>query len=165
MFADRLKKARKRKNMYQKELAAALGVSRSAVTSWETGARVPEFETLKLLADVLEVSTDYLLGRTDDPTPKAADTPPPKQDPLSELLQRFETRNPDTLTVEEALDIVLRSDHIMFNGKPIGEMDEDILLDIRDTIVAVLKALVSKKAAAGMKGVVGNCLAAGVGAG
>lgn len=167
MFSQRIKSLRKSKGWTQEKLAEMLNVSRSTVAGWEAPSKsnFPDREMLLRIADLFNVSMDYLLGRTDDPTPKAADTPPPKQDPLSELLQRFETRNPDTLTVEEALDIVLRSDHVMFNGKPVGKLDEDVLLDIRDTVVAVLKALVSKKAAAGMRGVMGNCLAAGVGAG
>ncbi|MGB9826072.1 MAG: helix-turn-helix domain-containing protein [Desulfofundulus sp.] len=165
MFSERLKEARKKKNLLQKELATLLGVSRTTVTSWENGTRVPEFETLRRIADVLEVSVDYLLGRTDDPSPKPLEQKTEKEDPLTDLLKRFEKRNPDTLTVEEALDLILRSDHVMFNGKPIGKMDEDILLDIRDTVVAVLKILVSKKAVVGVKGVASSCLAAAAGAG
>lgn len=154
MFSDRLKNARKKKKMYQKELAAILGVSRSAVTAWETGARFPEFGTLKRMADVLEVSVDYLLGRTDDPTPKKDDFQA-KKDPLFKLLE-----NPDSLTVEEALDMVFKSSHIMFNGKPIGELNNDILEDIRDTVVALLKyKAFLKKAAVGMKGGNELCLA------
>ena len=166
IFSQRIKYLRKQRGWTQEKLAEILNVSRSTIAGWEapSKANFPDREMLLKIANLFNVSMDYLLGRTDGPTPKTDDSPA-KQDSLSELLQRFETRNPDTLTVEEALNLVLRSDHIMFNGKPIGEMDEDILLDIRDTVVAVLKALVSKKAAAGMREVRGNCLAVGVGAG
>ncbi|WP_051276382.1 helix-turn-helix domain-containing protein [Desulfovirgula thermocuniculi] len=172
MFPQRLKEVRKKKNLLQKELASMLGVSRAAVTSWENGSRVPEFETLQRIADVLEVSVDYLLGRTDDPTPKSArqemrkeaekslrsykkqeedtkqkeiESPKPARLTVAELLQRFADRDPETLTVEEALDMVLRSDHVMFDGVPVGhELDEDVLLDIRDAMVYFLKFLLKQ---------------------
>jgi len=161
MFSDRLKNARKKKKLYQKELAAILGVSRSAVTAWETGARFPEFETLKRMADVLEVSVDYLLGRTDDPSPKNPDRQAEK-DPLFKLLEE----NPDSITVEQALEFLLKSSHVMFDGKPVGELNNDILQDIRDTVIALLKYKASlKKAAASVKGVVNLCPAALLGAG
>jgi len=75
-------------------------------------------------------------------------------------------QNPDSLTVEEALDMVLKSPHVMFDGKPVGEMDEDILMDIRDTVVAILKYKANlKKAVAGMRGVLSDCLAVVAGMG
>ncbi|NHM27964.1 helix-turn-helix transcriptional regulator [Desulfofundulus sp. TPOSR] len=94
MFSERLKEARKKKNLLQKELATLLGVSRTTVTSWENGTRVPEFETLRRIADVLEVSVDYLLGRTDDPSPKPLEQKTEKEDPLTDLLKRFEKETP-----------------------------------------------------------------------
>lgn len=53
---------RKQKGYTQKKLANALGVSRAAVSMWETGASQPDNETLVRLAQLLEVTTDTLLG-------------------------------------------------------------------------------------------------------
>jgi transcriptional regulator with XRE-family HTH domain len=39
----------------------------SSIAHFEAGARKPSFDTLRKLANALEVTTDYLLGRTDDP--------------------------------------------------------------------------------------------------
>jgi len=65
-FGKRLKQLREERNpkIYQKELADAIGVSRQAITMWETGQRIPESETLQKLADFFNCSVDYLLGRT-----------------------------------------------------------------------------------------------------
>ncbi len=43
------------------------GLQPAAVSHFETGARKPSFNNLKRLADALEVTTDFLLGRVDNP--------------------------------------------------------------------------------------------------
>lgn len=68
-FPERLKKLRKEKNLYQKELAEILGVSRPTISQYEAGTRRPDNETLEKLADYFKVSIDYLLGRTDERSP------------------------------------------------------------------------------------------------
>lgn len=65
---DRIKETRTRLNMGQKEVAYALGVSQPTVSAWESGGKDPTVENLSALAELFRVSTDYLLGRTDDPT-------------------------------------------------------------------------------------------------
>lgn len=52
----------------QQELAEKLGISRSTIGMYETGAREPDFETLELIADFFNVDTDYLIGRTTQTT-------------------------------------------------------------------------------------------------
>jgi len=68
-FAERLKQLRLQHGLTQKELAKVMGVSSSAVGMWEIGRNEPDYKTLKRLADFFDVSIDYLLGKTDDPTP------------------------------------------------------------------------------------------------
>lgn len=63
---------RKKKNMIQQQLAEAVGVSKTTVVDWEKGRYFPEGENLTKLAGVLEVSSSYLLGETDDPAPASA---------------------------------------------------------------------------------------------
>ena len=65
LFKDRLKELRKEKNLSQTELAKDLEVSQRSVSSWETGFRQPDFETLEKLAKYFGVTSDYLLGLTD----------------------------------------------------------------------------------------------------
>ena len=54
-----------KEGLSQFEVAKFLNISRQAYSSYETGRRQMNFETLCLLADFFEVSTDYLLGRQD----------------------------------------------------------------------------------------------------
>ena len=64
-FGERLKAARTAKHMSQQALADIIGKSLNTVGLYERGLRQPSLETLCLLADTLEVSSDYLLARTD----------------------------------------------------------------------------------------------------
>lgn len=65
-FAERLRKTRKEKGMKLREVATHLGMTTRAYQYYEGGRRRPDFETLVMLADLLEVTADYLLGRTDE---------------------------------------------------------------------------------------------------
>jgi transcriptional regulator with XRE-family HTH domain len=68
IFKERLKTAREQLRRWnQSELAGKAGLPPSSIAHFETGARKPSFETLHKLANALEVTTDYLLGRVDDP--------------------------------------------------------------------------------------------------
>lgn len=60
-----LRTLRNAKNYSQQKLANIIGVSRSTIAMWETGASQPDNDTLKRLADLFGVSVDYLLGRDD----------------------------------------------------------------------------------------------------
>lgn len=66
IFAERLQKARKSKNVSQKELADALGMSKSAFSRYENGDREPRLETLANISIALETPVEYLLGLTDE---------------------------------------------------------------------------------------------------
>lgn len=66
IFQERLRTARESRELSQGELAQRSGLQASAVSHFETGTRKPSFDNLKRLADALRVTTDYLLGRSDD---------------------------------------------------------------------------------------------------
>lgn len=65
MFGEKLKKLRMDKNMTQQELAKILKISSSTIGMYEQNRRSPDIETLKLIADYFQCSTDYLLGKND----------------------------------------------------------------------------------------------------
>lgn len=62
---NRLKYLRNEKKITQRQLAKLLNLSSSTIAMYETGKRKPDCETLQRIADFFDVSTDYLLGRTD----------------------------------------------------------------------------------------------------
>lgn len=64
-FGELLVQLRNNKKIFQKELASYLNVSIGTISNYENGIHTPDLSTLCKLADYFDVSTDYLLGRTD----------------------------------------------------------------------------------------------------
>lgn len=60
----RLKELRLEKRLQQDQLAALVILEKSSISMYENDMRQPSFKTLVRLADVLNVTTDFLLGRT-----------------------------------------------------------------------------------------------------
>ncbi|TXH15682.1 MAG: XRE family transcriptional regulator [Hyphomicrobiaceae bacterium] len=66
VFATRIKSLRRARRLSQQELAKALGVHPGHYSRYETQDSLPSLLTLVSIADYFEVSTDYLLNRTDE---------------------------------------------------------------------------------------------------
>ncbi len=66
IFPSRLRSTREKRALNQAELAKRAGLQASAVSHFETGTRKPSFDNLRRLADALDVTTDYLIGRVGD---------------------------------------------------------------------------------------------------
>jgi len=65
-FSKRVKELRKARKMTQRQMADALGITERSYQRYEAESN-PNNETLIKLADYFDVSTDYLLGRSDNP--------------------------------------------------------------------------------------------------
>lgn len=98
MIGQRIRDLRKQKRMSQTELAKSAGVSQTTVTAWETGKAEPSSSAVAKLADIFNVTTDYLLGR------------PNKQ----------ETKKDD---VELSGDDVIMT----WRGKPLSDEDRELI--------------------------------------
>ena len=83
-IGSKLAQARKTANLTQEQLAEQLGVTRQAVSRWESDAAYPETDNIVRTAQLLNVSCDYLLR--DDIA--AGDTEAPLPDPVSRLLKQ-----------------------------------------------------------------------------
>ena len=101
MLFERVKELCKKRGISISELENRIGFGKNSIYKWKTQS--PKRETLQKVADYFHVSTDYLLGRTDEPNAGVAP----------------EERK---LTVEEALASVMSSD-----GKPLTDNDREIL--------------------------------------
>ena len=64
-IGDRIKELRKEKNFSQSQLARRIGVSQKAVDYWELGTNEPKASYIVKLAELFEVSADFLLGIDD----------------------------------------------------------------------------------------------------
>lgn len=83
-LAKKMIELRKQNGLSQQDLADRLGVSRQAISRWETGAVQPLADSVKSLAQVFQVSTDYLLNDdldTPTPPPTAQPAPTPQEEP------------------------------------------------------------------------------------
>ena len=69
--ADRIQQLRKARGLSQEALAEAIGVSRQAVSKWESEQSMPDIEKIILLSDYFDVSTDYLLKGIEESEPLA----------------------------------------------------------------------------------------------
>lgn len=67
-FKNIFRQLRISSGLTQVEFSKRIGISRSTIGMYETGAREPDFETLEKIADFFNVDIDYLLGRTDKTT-------------------------------------------------------------------------------------------------
>ena len=69
-FGEKLQSLRQRAGMSQDQLAERLEVSRQAVSRWERDETMPETDKVVALADIFDVTTDYLLR----PQPESSET-------------------------------------------------------------------------------------------
>lgn len=65
-FAERLKTLRQQVQLTQAQIAEKLDISQQAYASWERGAKKPTQENLVKIAQILNVSIDYLVGNSDE---------------------------------------------------------------------------------------------------
>ena len=65
VFPERLRSAREKRELSQSQLAEKAKLPPSSISHFESGSRRPSFNNLRKLANALDVSTDYLLGRVD----------------------------------------------------------------------------------------------------
>ena len=61
-FGNKLKLLRLQDNMTQEQLAQKLNLTKSVISAYETGLRLPSYDVLIRIAKNFNVSTDYLLG-------------------------------------------------------------------------------------------------------
>lgn len=85
-FSKRLKKIRKEMGFSQVRLGKILDYGSTAIANYESGRNEPSLNDLRRIADCLEVSVDYLLGRTEDKR-LSYKTPQYQQISLADILE------------------------------------------------------------------------------
>jgi transcriptional regulator with XRE-family HTH domain len=94
MLGTILKELRKNAHKTQQDLADYLEIARGTYAHYEINRREPDITTIKKLADYYKVTTDYLLGMTNDPTPTVTDFSKEQ----SELIRELNTVDSQTIT-------------------------------------------------------------------
>ncbi len=132
---QRLKELRLEKSFSQKEFALKLNITQQTYSDYETGRTNPDISTLIKISDLLEVSIDYLLARSDD---LGSITIYPKTDTLTAL----------SIDEQKIID-ALRKNAPIYSGEFIT-MYAELPAYMQETIFAELKGMhlgykVSKK--------------------
>ena len=96
-FEENLKSLRERNNLSQIELSKRIGLSNVTLSQYEKGVRKPDIQTLTLIAQFFNVSTDYLLGNETPPKFKPQLTDKDKKDiakQVEDMLDCLDADNP-----------------------------------------------------------------------
>ncbi|WP_025727752.1 helix-turn-helix domain-containing protein [Heyndrickxia ginsengihumi] len=132
---DRLKRLRINKKLTQEELGKIVNVTKVSISGYEKGKRSPDTETLNMLADYFNVTTDYLLGRTDDE----------KGHYINESTGEYKFTEKDERDIAKRMDQIRKdlmeanntdkNDGLNFYGEPMSEEAVDSLLEAMEFIV------------------------------
>lgn len=93
MIADRIKELRQQFGLTQSDLAKKLNITRSSVNAWEMGISVPSTQYVMELAGIFKVSTDYLLGASNERVVNIASLTDEQSKILFSLIQHFNREN------------------------------------------------------------------------
>jgi transcriptional regulator with XRE-family HTH domain len=93
ILAQRIKEARRLKSLVQEDLARSLGVTVGTISGYERDYREPDLKTLARLAELLGVTTDYLLGISNNPNNDSE----LKINGISESISELSKENRETL--------------------------------------------------------------------
>lgn len=74
-LGSRIREYRLKRGFTQSQMAEKLNMTEANFSSYERDKSTPPIEKLNQIASILGVTTDFLLGRTDDPSPIASETP------------------------------------------------------------------------------------------
>ena len=97
ILADKIMNLRKKAGWSQEELANQLGVSRQAVSKWESGSSIPDLDKILRLSQLFDVSTDYLLRDEMEPElPQGEPEPAPILDVPQSPVQRITLEQANT---------------------------------------------------------------------
>ncbi|WP_349533999.1 helix-turn-helix domain-containing protein [Leuconostoc citreum] len=102
---SRTKEIAKKRGMSMESLANKVGISKSGIYQWDK--HEPKPTTIDKVADVLHVSTDYLLGRTDEMNPKTAETIKKADIDDSDLLLAFDGKDIDEEDKQAIIDLLM----------------------------------------------------------
>lgn len=93
MVSERIKSLRMSNDMTQTDLAKKLNITRSSVNAWEMGISTPSTTYIVELAQLFHVSTDYLLGLSNNVTVDISHLNEREIQLVYELIQYFRTKN------------------------------------------------------------------------
>ncbi|MCC2473563.1 helix-turn-helix transcriptional regulator [Bacillus pacificus] len=135
MLTQRLKETRKMRKLTQQGLADKVNTTKGTISNYENGHSTPSNEMLKDLANILGVTTDYLLGRNDNLIPS---------NQLPELTKK-DTRDIARDLEKTLADLDNSEDALMFDGEPIDEHTKEMIRISLENSMRMAKQLAKQK--------------------
>lgn len=123
MFGSRLRELRKNNGLTMKELGKKFSLAESTISGYENGNRKPDLEMIDAFANYFKVSSDYLLGRTDNHVPTELLNPISKDE--RDIAKRMEEIKKD----------LTKQDGLSFNGEPLSEEAIESLMEAMEHVV------------------------------
>lgn len=142
-LGDRIKGLREKRKFTQKDLSDKTGLSVVQISRYENNERKPDPEALNFLVDALETSGDYMLGRTNDPSPSLSTT---SATILTERNKRDIAKH-----LEEIKRKVASGDGLIFDGEPLSPEAQASFLDALEYVLNATK-IINKKTTPKKKG-------------
>lgn len=116
MINQRLRAARKAKKLTQEQLAKLLQTTKGTISNYENGYSTPSNEMLALLSEKLDVTSDYLLGRTSNSQPLSKE-----ERDIAKRLESFRAE-------------IENSDGLAFDGEPMSDEAKESLIESMEHI-------------------------------
>lgn len=108
MFSQRLKYLRKEKKLTQNDMAELLGITRQGYAKYESGSGEPDIKAIDKLANFFNVTTDYLLGRSDIKNPEQMTNEGISNEDYEKL----------TAYQKEVVDFIISRENLFFYDQP-----------------------------------------------
>lgn len=155
MSQNRLQKLREKAGLTQGEVAKRIGVARPTYANYESGKREPDFDNIKKLADLFDVTVDFLVGQTDDPHHSNGRS---DEEIVNSIGSLTVVRTPDwspALTAKEEGDIAKDLERMLtdlesneafaFSGEPEDDEERELLRASLENSLRIAKMLAKKK--------------------
>lgn len=133
MFGLRLRALRNEKKLTQDELGKLLNVSGKTIGTWERDSRQPNIEAINKLASIFDVTTDYLLGNSNEKQPQ-------KYYDLSD-----KEKNDIAIQTEKLMEGIETGNNLNFYGEPATKEQKDRILIAIKTAMEMNKMEAKKK--------------------
>lgn len=113
-FKTRLKQLRKERGLTQQELSKKVGIPRSTIAGYETDVAEPDMAKISILANFFNVSSDYLLGHSDNPKTAEQLTTKDEKD-IAKTMKKLKER-------------LMNEEGLMFEGEALSPETIELLL-------------------------------------
>ena len=133
---NRIKELRKLHKISQSALASDLSVNQTTISKWESGERIPDAETLKILADYFRVTVDHLLKRDNPPATDAKKSLPSLNDKDERDIAKDLDKILNNLESEGALS---------FYGEPLDDETKELVKISLENSMRLAKQVAKKK--------------------